>query len=175
MRNFLFVTLSSRFLDPAKRILALKGSPLKKMSKSAPDERSRILITDSKKYIQFKLRNAITDSIDPESIPEDRVPTLEELSPGVANLFTIMSCCTGEDPSTIISRYNRRRYGPLKGDVLEALDAKLAPIRAEFERLKLPENAAYLRQVAAEGRERASEIAEKNLSRIKDLLGIQRL
>ncbi|CCA69031.1 probable tryptophanyl-tRNA synthetase, mitochondrial [Serendipita indica DSM 11827] len=170
-----FFPLPMAVTNPAKRILALRGSPPKKMSKSAPDERSRIMITDSSEYIQHKIKTAVTDSVDPEAIADESVPNLADLSPGVANLYTIMSCCTGEDTSDIIPRYYRQRYGRLKADVAEAINAKIAPIRAEFERLKRPENAGYLTQVAAEGRERASEIAEKNLSQIKALLGIQRI
>jgi len=159
--------------DPAKRILALKGDPLKKMSKSAPDPRSRILVTDGSKEVHEKLKVAFTDSVDPESLPEDdRVPTLEELSPGVANLYTILSCCTGEDTAVLIPRYYRRRYGHLKKDVAEAVDARLGPIRKEYERLRKPEGEAWLRTVAVMGKERASAIAIENLGKIKAHLGI---
>jgi tryptophanyl-tRNA synthetase len=162
-------------LDPAKRILALKGDQPKKMSKSAPDPRSRILITDSSKEIHDKIKTAFTDSIDPETLSEKDIPTLEQLSPGVANLYTILSCCTGEDPGTLIPRYYRKRYGHLKKDVAEAVDAKLTPIREEYERLIKLENQAWLRQVANLGRERAGAIAEANLSKIKGMLGIGKL
>jgi tryptophanyl-tRNA synthetase len=158
--------------DPGKRILALKGDPPKKMSKSASDPRSRILITDTSKEIHDKLKIAFTDSIDPESLPKDHIPTIKELSPGVANLYTILSCCTGEDISTLIPRYYRRRYGYLKNDVAEAVDAKLTPIREEYERLRRPDGEAWLRAVAMMGRERASTIALENLARVKAHLGI---
>ncbi|KAG8855545.1 Tryptophan--tRNA ligase, mitochondrial [Serendipita sp. 405] len=162
-------------INPAKRVLALKGDPPKKMSKSAPDPRSRILITDSTKEIHNKLRAAFTDSIDPESVQWDHVPTLDELSPGVANLYTILSCCTNEDPADLISMYHQKRYGHLKSAVAEAVEEKLAPIRAEFERLTKPENEGWLREVAAHGRERAREIADRNLAQIKSHLGLQQL
>jgi tryptophanyl-tRNA synthetase len=145
------------------------------MSKSAPDPRSRILITDSSKEIHDKIKTAFTDSIDPETLSEKDIPTLEQLNPGVANLYTILSCCTGEDPATLIPRYYRKRYGHLKKDVAEAVDAKLTPIREEYERLIKPENQAWLRQVANLGRERAGAIAEANLSKIKEMLGIGKL
>jgi tryptophanyl-tRNA synthetase len=161
--------------DPAKRILALKGDPPKKMSKSAPDPRSRIPITDSSKEIHDKLRVSFTDSIDPESLPKDDIPTIEDFSPGVANLYTILSCCTGEEISTLIPRYYRRRYGYLKNDVADAVDAKLTPIRKEYERLRKPDGEAWLRTVAMMGRERASAIAVENLRRVKAHLGISAL
>ncbi|PVF98970.1 tryptophanyl-tRNA synthetase [Serendipita vermifera] len=170
-----FFPLPIAIINPAKRILALKGDQPKKMSKSAPDPRSRILITDSSKEIHDKIKTAFTDSIDPETLPENEIPTLEQLSPGVANLYTILSCCTGEDPATLIPRYYRKRYGHLKKDVAEAVDTKLSPIREEYERLIKPENQGWLREVANLGRERAGAIAEVNLSKIKEMFGIGRL
>lgn len=145
------------------------------MSKSAPDPRSRILITDTSKEIHEKLKVAFTDSVDPKSLPKDHIPTIEELSPGVANLYTILSCCTGEDVSTLIPRYYLRRYGHLKNDVAEAVDAKLTPIRKEYERLRKPDGDAWLKAVATMGRERASAIAVENLGRVKARLGIAAL
>ncbi|KIM30796.1 hypothetical protein M408DRAFT_270356 [Serendipita vermifera MAFF 305830] len=170
-----FFPLPTTIINPAKRILALKGSPPQKMSKSAPDPRSRILITDSAAEIHDKLRVSHTDSIDPESLPEDHIPSLDELSPNVANLYTILSCCTGEDVSTLIPRYYRRRYGYLKADVAAAVDAKIAPIRKEYERLRKPDGEMWLREVAEMGRERASAIATQNLAQIKKHLGINTL
>ena len=142
------------------------------MSKSAPDPRSRILITDSSKEIQDKIRVAFTDSIDPETLPEHPIPTLNDLSPGVANLYTILSCCTNEDVATLIPKYYRLRYGHLKRAVAEAVDVKLAPIRTEYERLIKPENGHWLQEVALTGRDRATAIAEENIGEIKRLLGI---
>ncbi|KAG8816253.1 Tryptophan--tRNA ligase, mitochondrial [Serendipita sp. 399] len=162
-------------INPAKRILALKGDPPKKMSKSAPDPHSRILITDTPKEIQNKIKTAFTDSIDPESVQWERVPNLDELSPGVANLYTILSCCTGEEPAELIAKYYQKRYGHLKSAVAEAVEAKLAPIRAEFERIRRPENEGWLREVAANGRDRAREIADRNLAQVKAHLGLQQL
>lgn len=142
------------------------------MSKSAPDPRSRILITDSSKEIHDKIRVAFTDSIDPETLPEYPIPTLNDLSAGVANLYTILSCCTNEDVATLIPKYCRLRYGHLKTAVAEAVDTKLAPIRTEYERLVKPENEHWLREVVLTGRDRATTIAEENIGKIKQLLGI---
>lgn len=145
------------------------------MSKSAPDPRSRIMLTDSTKEIHDKLRTAFTDSNDPETTDFEKVPTLEELSPGVANLYTILACCTKEDPSALIPQYYRKRYGHLKKAAAEAVDATLSPIRAEFERLRKPENKGWLREVANLGRERASTVAEQNIGAIKKRLGIGKI
>lgn len=142
------------------------------MSKSAPDPRSRILITDSSKEIYDKIKTAFTDSIDPETIPQEPIPSLGELSPGVANLYTILSCCTNEDLTVLIPKYYRLRYPHLKKAVAEAVDARLAPIREEYERLTKPENESWLREVASRGRERAMNIAEGNIDQIKRLLGV---
>lgn len=69
-------------LSPAKRVMSLQD-PTKKMSKSDPDQRSRILINDTREEIHAKFRAALTDSI--PGITYDR-----ESRPGVSNLVEIM-------------------------------------------------------------------------------------
>lgn len=133
------------------------------------------MITDSTKEIHDKLRTAFTDSIDPETTNFERIPTLDELGPGVANLYTILSCCTKREPATLIEQYHRKRYGHLKKAVAEAVETTLAPIRAEFERLRKPENEGWLKEVANLGRERASVVAQQNIELIKGRLGIGKI
>jgi tryptophanyl-tRNA synthetase len=63
------------------------ADPSKKMSKSAPNERSRISLSDSSEVIREKIRRAVTDS-DGDSI------TFEEKRPGLANLLRIYGAFT---------------------------------------------------------------------------------
>jgi tryptophanyl-tRNA synthetase len=133
------------------------------------------MVTDSTEEIHSKLRHAITDSVDPETTDFERAPVLDELSPGVANLYTILACCTKEEPVALIEQYHRKRYGHLKKAVAEAVEVTLAPIRAEYERIRKPENEGWLKEVANLGRERATAVAQQNLEVIKSRLGIGRI
>ena len=171
--------LSNPFSDPAKRILALRGDPenLKKMSKSSTDPKSRILISESSDEIHAKIRGAVTDSankvpLPPQTNPEHGDP-LTYMSPGVANLVTILASCTGEPLSDVAWRYRGKSYGILKSDVAEAVIQKFDPIRKEFLRLKRDES--YLKDVARSGREKALALAVLNIKAVKEALGIGEL
>ena len=147
------------------------------MSKSSADPKSRILINDSSDEIHAKIRGAVTDSANTVPFPSltNTVcdDTLAYLSPGVANLVTILASCTGEQPSSVALRYGGKSYGVLKGDVAEMVVQKFDPIRKEFLRLKKDES--YLKDVARRGRETASALAEENIRAVKKALGIGEL
>jgi len=147
------------------------------MSKSSTDPKSRIIISDSSDEICAKIRGAVTDSAN--LIPSPPLTNTEQgdplvyLSPGVANLVTILASCTGELPSDVALRYQRKNYGELKTDIAEAVVQKFAPIRKEFQRLKRDES--YLKDVARRGRETASALAVENIRAVKEALGIAEL
>ncbi len=168
--------LFNPFSDPAKRILALRGDPenLKKMSKSSADPKSRILINESSDEIHAKIRGAVTDSVNEVPFPpltnQEHVNPLAYLSPGVANLVTILASCTGEPLFDVAWRYRGKSYGVLKSDVAEAVVQKFDPIRKEFLRLRRDES--YLKDVARSGRETALALAVENIKVVKEALGI---
>merc|ERR1711939_99457 len=68
-------------ISPAKRVMSLTD-PVKKMSKSDPNPKSRILLTDSNEVIRSKIKSAMTDSFDGISYEPER-------RPGVSNLLDI--------------------------------------------------------------------------------------
>ena len=144
------------------------------MSKSSADPKSRILITDSSDEIRAKIRGAVTDSVNNVPFPPltntERGDPLAYLSPGVANLITILASCTGEQLSDVAWRYRGKSYGVLKGDVAEAIVQKFDPIRKEFLRLKRDES--YLKEVARSGRETALALAVENIRAVKEALGL---
>jgi len=171
--------LSNPISDPAKRILALRGDPenLKKMSKSSADPKSRILISESSDEIHAKIRGAVTDSANRVPFPPltntEHSDPLAYLSPGVANLVTILASCTGGQQSDVAWRYRGKSYGDLKNDVAEAVVQKFDPIRKEFLRLKRDES--YLKDVARCGREKALALSMENIRAVKEALGIGEL
>ncbi|KAL5406508.1 hypothetical protein PMIN06_002794 [Paraphaeosphaeria minitans] len=114
-------------LSPAKRVMSLQD-PTKKMSKSDPDERSRILITDTREQIQAKFKAALTDST--PGISYDR-----ELRPGVSNLLDIMYYMDQskyESPEAIARDFADVSMRALKEEVATAVADHLDPIRERY-------------------------------------------
>ncbi|KAF2446553.1 Aminoacyl-tRNA synthetase, partial [Karstenula rhodostoma CBS 690.94] len=116
-------------LSPAKRVMSLQD-PTKKMSKSDPDERSRILITDTREQIQAKIKVALTDSI--PGISYDR-----ELRPGISNLIDIMYYMDEsryDSPEAIAQEMSSADLSmkALKEKVATTVADKLEPIRERY-------------------------------------------
>ncbi|OXA50167.1 tryptophan--tRNA ligase, mitochondrial [Folsomia candida] len=127
--------------------------PENKMSKSEPDARSRISLMESPDEIVSKVKKAVTDFTSEVTFdPEKR--------PGVANLITIHSLCTGESPEEICSQAQARGLdtGKYKLVVAEALVEYLKPIRERL--LDLMEDRGYLLSVLQLGAEKATEIGQ---------------
>ncbi|KAF8909181.1 hypothetical protein CPB85DRAFT_1222197 [Mucidula mucida] len=146
----------------SKRVLSLRD-PTSKMSKSAPDASSRILLTDLPDTIAAKIRVAVTDSV--SGITYDPVAR-----PGTANLLTILGACTEETPEDVALRYANKNHGHLKKDVVEAVAEKLRPAREEFERIRVDK--AYLETVAQDGARRAAERSGKTMKMVREAIGL---
>ena len=149
-------------LAPTRRVLSLKD-PTSKMSKSAPDVSSRILLTDTEKEIRTKIRGAVTDSIKEITYdPENR--------PGTSNLLSILSACVNEDPTSLAERYKDTGHGRLKADVADAVDQLLEGPRTEFERLRGEDT--YLSGVARQGAEEAITCSAITMQGIRKAVGL---
>ncbi|KAL0947709.1 hypothetical protein HGRIS_013795 [Hohenbuehelia grisea] len=160
-KNRLF-PLPQQLNTPTKRILSLKD-PSSKMSKSAPDTQSRILLTDTPAQIRAKIRGAVTDSI--QGITYDPVAR-----PGTANLLAILAACTNEDVTAVAERYRDKRHGDLKAGVVDAVEGVVRGPREEFERIRKEEG--YLALVATEGAEKARALAEVTMRDVRKLVGL---
>ncbi|GAB0087906.1 uncharacterized protein DMENIID0001_022700 [Sergentomyia squamirostris] len=150
--------------DLSNRIKSLRD-PTKKMSKSDPDPKATILLTDSPNIVAEKVRKAITDFTSEVTFdPENR--------PGVSNLITIHSLMNGKSPEEICSSNTDVDTGKYKGRVAEAVVEHLNPIRKRIEEyLQHPD---YLRQVLEEGGHKAALLAEETLQEVKDRMGLGR-
>lgn len=129
------------------RVMALT-EPQAKMSKSDPNPKSRILITDSPDVIQKRIKAAVTDS-DPE------VRYDFEEKPGISNLLEIMADCTDRSIDDLVAEYATTGYGRFKADVAEAIIAELAPVRARFSELDNAEVARLMQKGALDARTQA--------------------
>ncbi|EIW85642.1 tryptophanyl-tRNA synthetase [Coniophora puteana RWD-64-598 SS2] len=147
---------------PSKRILSL-SDPTSKMSKSAPDTSSRILLTDSPFQISKKLKRAVTDSI--RGITYDPVAR-----PGTSNLLTILAACLDKDVHEVAVAYASKGHGELKSDVADAVESVFKGPRKEFERIRGEK--AYLEEVARKGAERARERSGRVIKEVRQALGL---
>ncbi|KAJ3903400.1 hypothetical protein F5879DRAFT_959761 [Lentinula edodes] len=149
---------------PSKRILSLRD-PTSKMSKSAPDTSSRILLTDPPSTIANKIRSAVTDSI--PGITYDPVNR-----PGTANLLTILAACNydNEDVQETAGRYVGKNHGALKKDLTEAVVELLKGPREKFEKLRT--ETGYLEQIAQAGAEKARSRSEATMVEVRKRVGL---
>ncbi|EIN07975.1 tryptophanyl-tRNA synthetase [Punctularia strigosozonata HHB-11173 SS5] len=154
--------LPQHVFTPQKRILSLRDSSAK-MSKSAPDPKSRILLTDTTSEISKKIAGAQTDS-DP-SVTYDPVSR-----PGLANLLTIFAACTETSPEDLARKYDGSSFAKLKKDAAEAVNAFLSGPRAEFAKLK--DETGYLDEIARTGAEKARDISGKTMSEVRRRVGL---
>ncbi|WFD44638.1 tryptophan--tRNA ligase [Malassezia psittaci] len=165
-------------LTPTKRILSLRD-PSQKMSKSAPDANSRILLTDSPNVIQKKIRRAVTDS--------ERCITYEpDRRPAISNLVAILAALNGatagngsasssdlSDPGVMAQHLEQITGGSgskLKEVLAESIIEALRPFQTEY--TKLVDDPAYLEQIAALGRAKASQRAAQTLEEVRKIIGI---
>ncbi len=144
------------------RVMSLQD-PTSKMSKSDPDEGSRILILDDPDTIRRRLKRAVTDSG-----RDIRYDWKEK--PGVSNLIEILSLFTGMPIPRIEEEYGEAGYGTFKEVVAEAVITGLAPIRNTYQALDDAEVALVMQRGAAEAGARA-EVFQQRVRRLVGLDG----
>ena len=160
------LTVPQTLLSPAKRVMSLTD-PTKKMSKSDPRPKSRILITDSREEIQNKLKTALTDSI--EGVSYDR-----ESRPGVSNLVELMyhfDNSGAASPEELARDLKYLSMRALKEKVADTVDDGIREIRERYEQLMRGDEKLLVEHAQA-GAQRAEEIAEKTMERVRSAVGI---
>jgi len=145
------------------RVMSLL-EPTKKMSKSDTNPGNFIGLLEEPKKISKKIKRAMTDSDEHANIYFN----IEE-KPGVSNLLSLLSCCTGETVEQLVPQYEDKMYGHLKGDVANAVVALLEPIQQRYHQIR--NDQAYLDSVMKAGAEKASARASKILAKVYDAVG----
>lgn len=145
------------------KIMSLQN-PLKKMSKSDPDQKACLFLLDEENVIRKKIGSAVTDS--EGSIIFDPVN-----KPGVSNLLTIMSCCSGKSIEELVEEYNGKGYGEFKKAVADSVVNILKPIQDKYKEYI---NSPYIDEVLNQGREKASYFASKMVNKVKRKIGLGR-
>lgn len=144
-------------LSQAPIILGLDGD---KMSKSRGNT---VMLRMSAEETAKRIKKAKTDSertitYDPEARPE------------VSNLLTIASLATGRSPEDIAAEIGDKGAGTLKVMTAEALNEHLAPIRER--RAELEKDPAQLFAILRAGNERANDVANETLRRVREVMGM---
>lgn len=142
------------------RIMSLDDAS-KKMSKSNPNPGSMIALLDSPDEIRKKISRATTDSgrevrFDPANKPE------------VSNLITIYSQCSGLSVAEVEARYEGQMYGPFKKELAEVVVGELEPLQQRYRDIR---QSGEIRSILRQGAEKASEMAEKTLTDVQQLMG----
>jgi len=145
------------------RVMSLSDGT-NKMSKSEPNDNSRINVLDPPKLIRNKIKKCKTDEfVGLEWGNPDR--------PESTNLLTIYSAVQPE-PKTkeeILAEVGHMSWGEFKPVLADAIIAHLEPIQTRYKEIR--EDETYLKEVLKEGSDSANEIASKTLNSAKVAMG----
>jgi tryptophanyl-tRNA synthetase len=141
------------------KIMSL-ANPLKKMSKSDDDGNSRIMLMDDADTVVRKFKRAVTDSGTEIRFDESR--------PAINNLLEIYHLMTGKSQPEIEDHFANKGYAQLKGDLAAATVEFLTPIQQRVREI----TDEQLDQILAQGREKASRIAQATLKDVYERAGL---
>ena len=152
-RRFNENSVPAKHLFPEPQALLSKTPALwdltdTKMSKSRGNA---IMLCATEDETAALIKKAKTDA--------DRHITYDPINrPEVANLLTLISLCTNEEPQKIAEHIGDGGGGMLKKMLTEALNEKLRPLRTR--RTELEKNPEYIRQILLDGSQRARNAAK---------------
>lgn len=141
-------------------------NPTQKMSKSDPNPRSRVLLTDTPDEITKKIMSALTDSTNAVSYdPENR--------PGVANLLELLSVFdkAGRSPTALADELKGANLRDLKTQAAATVVQGLAGMRERFLDVLSRNGGRYLDEVEAEGAEKANANAQVTMNIVRSAVG----
>jgi len=148
---------------PATRVMSLRDGAAK-MSKSDPSDLSRINLTDDADAIANKVRKAKTDM---EPLPE----TLEGLEgrPEAKNLVAIYAALADTTREAVLAEFAGQGFGAFKPKLAELAVSSMANVTAEMRRLM--NDPAEIDRALAAGAEKAREVAEPTIAKVKKIVG----
>lgn len=150
-------------LTKTPRVMSLVD-PTKKMSKS-DDPNSYIALTDSKETIWKKLSTAVTDPA--------RKRKIDPGTPAKCNIYQLhKNFSSNLELKKITEGCQKAKIGCLecKRKLAENIFKQLRPIQEK--RKKLEENPEKIKKILANGSKKAKKIAEKNMTEIKEKVGL---
>ena len=148
----------------AARIMSLRDGT-KKMSKSDESDYSRINLTDDADTIALKFRKAKSDMMEGMSLAEDR--------PEAVNLLGIYAALKGISRDEAVRECGGLNFSAFKNLITEVAVEKLSPITNKMRELLA--SPGDIDAVLKDGTQRATEIADKTMNEVKDLIGFIKL
>lgn len=142
------------------RVMSL-ADPTRKMSKSDPNPKGTVYLTDEPNVIMKKFKSAVTDS--------EMSVRYAEGKDGINNLMTIYSAVTGDSFDKIEADFAGKGYGDFKSAVGEAVVEELKPVQEKFKQLM--NDKAYLAECQKNGADFASRIGQRTLNKAMKKIG----
>ena len=151
-------------LKEGARVMSLTDGR-SKMSKSDPNEGSRITLLDPPELITKKIKRAKTD-------PERGLEFGNPDRPETDNLLGLYAILSGKGREQAAIECAEMGWGQFKPLLAEATVNALEPIQARYR--ELMQDPTELDQVLSTGREKAATVANATLERVRDALGFAR-
>lgn len=142
------------------RVMSLQD-PSRKMSKSDPNQKGTVYLTDEPEVIMKKFKSAITDS--------EMSVRFAEGKDGINNLMTIYSAVTGDSYEKIEADFAGKGYGDFKKAVGEAVVAELEPFQKKFNEIIADKQ--YLKECQQKGAEKAMRVSSRTLGKVMKKVG----
>ena len=158
-----FVVPEGFFPKTGARIKSLT-EPTKKMDKSSENPKSYILLLDDLNRIKNKIKSAVTDS-------DGKIKFDVENKPGISNLLTIYASLTNRTIKDVESQYADSNYQTFKEDLASIVVDAIRPIQEKYQEII---NSKALDEALDKGRDEASYIARRKLSKVYRKLGLER-
>ena len=151
-------------LKDGARVMSLTDGR-SKMSKSDPNEGSRITLLDPPELITKKIKRAKTD-------PERGLEFGNPERPETDNLLGLYALLSGRGREAAAAECSEMGWGQFKPLLAEATVAALDPIQKRYH--ELMEDRGQLLSVLEIGRERAGAVADASVQRVRAALGFLR-
>ena len=142
------------------RVMSLQD-PTSKMSKSDPNAKATVFLTDSSDQIVKKVKSAVTDTGSEVYVDWDE-------KPGISNLLEIFSYFTDQSIDALVTEYREGGYGRFKLAVADAVADGVAPIREAYEALSDEE----VDDVMSSSAERARAMADLTMAEVRTAVGL---
>lgn len=143
------------------RVMSLTDGT-RKMSKSDPSELSRINLLDTPEQISQKIKRCKTDPIRGLTFDDPERPECN-------NLLTLYMLLAGKTKQEVAAECQDMGWGQFKPLLTETAIAALNPIQEKYQAVMADKG--YLESVLRDGRQKAEEIANDTLSKVKTALG----
>lgn len=159
----MFIVPKPLFAKAGAKIMSLQD-PLKKMSKSDPNEKSRIHLSDPENIMRKRIMSAVTDS-------EAIIRFDKENKPGLSNLIELYAALENTSHQAIVDTFKDASYKTFKETLADKVIEHLMPIQ---ERYKALLGSHELKEILDKGALEAKKMAIKKVQRFKKKLGLMR-